>query len=79
MIRKKQVVVSLIVMIAVYACSKQVESNVLSFQKPSNFPEPAYHFSTNEVTKAGFELGRKLFYDPILSRNNTISCGSCHI
>jgi len=31
------------------------------------------------VTQAGFELGRKLFYDPILSRDNTISCGSCHI
>jgi cytochrome c peroxidase len=25
-----------------------------------------------------FELGRLLFYDPILSSNNTISCSSCH-
>lgn len=45
---------------------------------PSNFPEPVYLMQDNPVTKEGFELGRKLFYDPILSRNNTISCGSCH-
>lgn len=49
------------------------------FQQPENFPVPAYHFETNPVSKAGFELGRKLFYEPRLSRNNTISCGSCHI
>lgn len=49
------------------------------FQKPANFPEPAYHFATNPITKEGFELGKKLFYDPILSVNNSISCGSCHI
>lgn len=49
------------------------------FHKPSNFPEPVYRFRDNEVTEKGFNLGRKLFYDPILSANNTISCGSCHI
>ena len=49
------------------------------FQKPSNFPEPVYEMTKNPVTKEGFELGRKLFYDPRLSRNNTIGCGSCHI
>jgi len=49
------------------------------FQKPSNFPEPVYEMTENPVTKDGFELGRKLFYDPRLSRNNTIGCGTCHI
>lgn len=46
---------------------------------PSNFPAPVYDFEANPPTQAGFELGRKLFYDPMLSRDNTISCGSCHI
>lgn len=46
---------------------------------PSNFPKPVYDFSQNPLTKEGFELGRRLFYDPILSRDSTISCGSCHI
>lgn len=49
------------------------------FKKPDNFPQPVYDFSKNPVTKDGFELGRKLFYDPRLSRDNTIGCGTCHI
>lgn len=67
----------------IYACQKEVaettEAPFIGFQKPQHFPEPAYHFSTNPVTKEGFELGRKLFYETMLSANNTISCGSCHI
>lgn len=50
----------------------------LKFEIPVGFPQPHYTFEGNEVTKERFELGRKLFYDPILSRTNTISCGSCH-
>lgn len=32
----------------------------------------------NPLTKAGVELGRFLFYDPILSSDGTMSCASCH-
>ncbi len=32
----------------------------------------------NPMTIEGIELGRRLFYDPIFSRDSTISCGSCH-
>ena len=32
----------------------------------------------NELTVEGVELGRMLFYDPILSADSTQSCGSCH-
>ncbi len=32
----------------------------------------------NPITNDGATLGRVLFYDKILSKNNTISCGSCH-
>ncbi len=63
----------------IIACNKEVVDRFAGFQKPSNFPAPVYHFETNEVTKEGFQLGRKLFFDAILSANNTISCGSCHI
>lgn len=51
----------------------------IGFQKPSNFPEPVYNFANNKITKEGFVLGRTLFNEPRLSRNNTITCGSCHI
>lgn len=48
------------------------------FEVPSHFPEPVYDFSENPITKEGFELGRKLFYDERLSRGQQVSCGSCH-
>lgn len=32
----------------------------------------------NPMTKEGVFLGRKLFFDPILSRDSTMSCASCH-
>lgn len=46
---------------------------------PKNWPKPVYDFSKNKLTEEGFQLGRNLFYDPILSRDNTISCASCHL
>lgn len=32
----------------------------------------------NPLTEEGVSLGRKLFYDPILSKGNKQSCASCH-
>ena len=46
---------------------------------PKGWPKTKYDFSKNPLTEEGFQLGRKLFYDPILSRDNTISCASCHL
>lgn len=34
--------------------------------------------ASNQITNAGAELGRVLFYDPRLSHNNGKSCASCH-
>ena len=49
------------------------------FSKPGNFPEPVYDIKNNPITKNGFELGRQLFYETALSRDNSISCGNCHV
>jgi cytochrome c peroxidase len=46
-------------------------------QSPNGFP-PMEHPDDNQITEEGIELGRHLFYDPILSRDSTISCSSCH-
>lgn len=62
------------------ACGEK--EDVLPFvgpQLPANFPAPVYDLSQNEVTEAGFALGKKLFYDRMLSRDSTISCADCHI
>jgi cytochrome c peroxidase len=76
---KNKFIILLLLVAGMYACRKELADIFNGFQRPSNFPEPVYHFNTNPVTKEGFELGRKLFYDPILSADNSISCGSCHI
>ncbi len=35
-------------------------------------------FEHNPLTVKGVELGRKLFYDPILSADSSLSCAGCH-
>lgn len=44
---------------------------------PNNFPEPDIP-SDNPMTIKGVELGRMLFYDPILSSGDVMSCNTCH-
>ena len=51
----------------------------LYLEIPQGWPKPRYDFKKNPLTEEGFQLGRNLFYDPILSRDNTISCQSCHL
>jgi cytochrome c peroxidase len=76
---KRYWTVILLFLTGMYACEKEVFEPFFGFQKPAHFPEPIYHFNTNTVTKEGFELGRKLFYETLLSADNSVSCGSCHI
>ncbi|MBK21814.1 MAG: cytochrome-c peroxidase [Flavobacteriales bacterium] len=45
-------------------------------ERPKFFPPP--YSSTNNPTHLGYDLGRHLFYDPILSIDSSISCASCH-
>ena len=45
---------------------------------PPGWPAPQYDVKTNPPTREGFALGRKLFYDPNLSRDSTLSCAACH-
>lgn len=49
----------------------------------TQFQAPFYYGSfdmpkTNPLTEEGVELGRMLFYEPRLSADNNISCGTCH-
>lgn len=48
------------------------------FQIPKGFPKPDYNFKQNKLSKEKIALGRRLFYDPILSKDSTISCATCH-
>jgi cytochrome c peroxidase len=57
---------------------QQQPEEPFALKLPSNFPAPVYDLSKNPVTKEGFALGKMLFYDPVLSRDSSISCASCH-
>lgn len=48
------------------------------WKTPASWPEPVYNFKKNPLDSSTIELGRRLFYDPILSADSTISCASCH-
>lgn len=42
----------------------------------SSLPEPDAHFPQADMNEV--HLGRLLFYDPVLSGNQNVSCASCH-
>ena len=67
-----------ILSILLLAFSSKMYHPDTAFQRPAGFPPPIYDFAANPPTEEGFTLGRRLFYDPVLSVNNSISCGSCH-
>lgn len=62
------------------SCSKIIAIPLTSLQQniPENFPQPVYKFEDNPLSKEGFELGRKLFYDGKLSIDGFHPCSSCH-
>jgi cytochrome c peroxidase len=54
------------------------KARIIKLDIPKSWPETNYDFDEKPLTKAKIELGRHLFYDPILSIDNSISCASCH-
>ena len=50
----------------------------VSFTTPSGWPNTVYNFANNPLTQQGIALGRKLFYDGILSKDGNFPCASCH-
>ena len=68
----------IILFIVVFIVAFKTINNKL-FYVPKNFPKPIYNFTNNILSTAKIDLGKALFYDPILSNDNTISCSSCHL
>ena len=63
------------------SCAKEKESTEIAIlqimEVPKGFPE-IEHPEGNEFTTERWVLGKQLFYDPILSKDGSISCASCH-
>lgn len=78
--------ISVILCIAFFSCRKDdalLEAKVESGPTPYSISTPSGFFpilipASNPLTVEGIYLGRKLFFDPILSKDSSQSCASCH-
>lgn len=70
--------IRIIVILLITAIGLAFKTSEPLFTYPKNWPKPIYNFKSNTLTKEKVELGKILFYDTRLSKNNTISCASCH-
>ena len=75
----KHIALFIVVLYGIFSFRTLFSSTPRYFDIPKNWPKPVYDFKTNPLTEEGFQLGRKLFYDPIMSKDSTISCASCHL
>ncbi len=71
----KKFVLILILIISIVAFQK-INEELINI--PSYWPKPNYNFTENPLSKEKIAIGKLLFYDPILSKDNSISCASCH-
>lgn len=51
--------------------------DVYDLKIPKGFPTPIIP-ENNQLNNSRVELGRRLFFDKILSRDSSVSCASCH-
>ncbi|MGB2685959.1 MAG: cytochrome c peroxidase [Olleya sp.] len=70
-------------LVTLFACSNSTDTAnyvpiPLQLDLPSNFPDITYNLDNNPITDAGFELGKRLFYEGKLSSNGAIACAFCH-
>ena len=69
--------------LALFSCTAGQEQSPPTNQPyalafPAHFSRPVLP-EGNPLTTAGIALGRRLFYDPILSADSTLACASCHL
>ena len=66
----------LFLLFVLLSCEKQ-ETNTIEIELPSYFPEISED-EYSEITEDQWELGKRLFFERKLSRDNSTSCGDCH-
>lgn len=82
---KKKVIIS-VISIAAFLVGCKVDPQIIPELPsdsmveiiPAGWPQPLYTFTNNPITQDRFILGRSLFYETMLSKDNSVSCGSCH-
>lgn len=84
--KKQDFLIGLLALIGFASCQREPQIEKYNYKQtvinpteifPAELGVPALP-SDNPFTAEGIYLGRMLFYDPILSYDSTVSCGSCH-
>ena len=73
----KQQKILIFLLLVAFTSIAAYDKNKGSVAVPDYWPEPILSIPSNDH-QATIYLGRVLFYDPILSRNRSVSCSSCH-
>lgn len=76
--KRYYIIFGLICILALAAMQPAGRYGDIRLERPEGWPEPYDIFAGNPPTKAGFLLGRKLFYDGRLSKDGNFPCASCH-
>ena len=69
----------LLILLSLISCEidNPIYEGLYKLEIPLGFPEPLIPVD-NQLNVDRIELGKRLFFDPILSADSTISCSSCH-
>lgn len=75
-------IIGFLILLGMVACRQKTaapeqEYQILVKSLPSYFPELPVP-EKNPLNDAKIELGKRLFYDPALSKDSSVSCASCH-
>jgi cytochrome c peroxidase len=75
------VAIFMLVPVLVRASDSSVESSSPEIRLPLGIPEDLWAYfipKDNPMSSAKIELGRKLFFEPRLSADGSVSCATCH-
>ncbi len=82
MIKGKVIFGSILFLVLFSTSCKPVEDDLLdrpyNLVLPAGFPTMSIP-ADNQLTEVRIELGKMLFFDKALSRDSSVSCGSCHL
>jgi cytochrome c peroxidase len=65
----------LLLVLLFFSCKKEAAFQLVL---PNHFTAPLIP-TDNKLSQSRIDLGRMLFFDPLLSRDSTVSCASCHL
>lgn len=67
----------LLLLICIVGCSTLVDDPAFELELPKGFPQPEIP-ANNKLSLKRVALGERLFFEPLLSRDTSMSCAFCH-